>query len=87
MDRRARTWLLWIGAAFLALFVANTLLHANQQPLDYSRFVSLVEQHAIVGTLEISDTNISGTYKSSAGEVAFITGAARGQGRSRLTGA
>ena len=73
MDRRVRTWLLWIGAAFLALFVVNTLLHANQQPLDYSRFVSLVEQHSIVGTLEISDTSISGTYKTSGGEVAFVT--------------
>ena len=71
MDRRVRTWLLWIGLALVAFWVITAVQSAGQTPVDYSRFVSLVEQHK-VGPLEISDTTITGTFDEN-GTHDFVT--------------
>jgi cell division protease FtsH len=71
MDRRVRTWLLWIGLALVAFWVLTAVQSAGQTTVDYSRFVSLVEEDK-VGPLEISDTTISGTYVEN-GQHDFVT--------------
>ena len=71
MDRRVRTWLLWIGLALVAFWVITAVQSAGQTPVDYSRFVSLVEEHK-VGPLEISDTSITGTFDEN-GTHDFVT--------------
>jgi cell division protease FtsH len=71
MDRRVRTWLLWIGLALVAFWVITAVQSAGQTPVDYSRFVSLVEEQK-VGPLEISDTTITGTFEEN-GTHDFVT--------------
>ena len=72
MDRRLRTWLVWIGLALVAFWVITAVQSAGQTSVDYSRFVSLVEEGKVVGPLEISDTNITGTYDEN-GQHEFVT--------------
>jgi cell division protease FtsH len=73
MDRRLRMWILWIGVALLGYVLITTFANANVNSIDYSRFVSLVESHDIVGTVEISDTTISGTARSDGGPTEEFT--------------
>ena len=72
MDRRLRTWLVWIGLALVAFWVITAVQSAGQTSVDYSRFVSLVEEGKVIGPLEISDTNITGTYDEN-GQHEFVT--------------
>jgi cell division protease FtsH len=72
MDKRVRTWLVWIGLALVAFWVLTAVQSAGQTPVDYSRFVSLVEAHE-VGPLEISDTSISGTFTENGQQHDFVT--------------
>jgi cell division protease FtsH len=72
MDRRVRTWLVWIGVALLAFWVISAIQSAGQISVDYSRFVSLV-QEGKVGPLEISDTTITGTYEEGGQRHEFVT--------------
>ena len=73
MDRRLRMWILWIGVALLGYLLITMFANANVSSIDYSRFVSVVEAHQITGTVEISDTTISGTYRAEGGPTQEFT--------------
>jgi cell division protease FtsH len=72
LDRRVRTWLLWVGAALLAFWLISAIQNASRNEVPYSRFVGLAERGAIVGTLEISDTTISGSYEEGGVQQEFV---------------
>jgi cell division protease FtsH len=69
---RMAPWLL-IGIVVVGLLVMNGLLsNANTDSITYSEFRELAETDQIVGTVTISDTSISGTYRDDDGaEVPF----------------
>jgi cell division protease FtsH len=69
---RMAPWLL-VGIVVVGLLVMNGLLsNANTDSITYSEFRELAETDQIVGTVTISDTSISGTYRNDDGaEVPF----------------
>jgi cell division protease FtsH len=73
MDRRLRMWIIWIGVALLGYVLITLFASPNPNSIDYSRFVSLVEGHEIVGTLQISDTTITGVDRPQGGAAQDFT--------------
>ena len=72
--RRLRTspWVWVIG--FLVVFLLFQYLAAPRpNSIDYSAFLARVEQGQIVGTVQISETSVSGTYTEGGDEVDFTT--------------
>jgi cell division protease FtsH len=59
----------------LVLVLFNYLAAPRPNEIDYSAFLSRVQEHRIVGTLQISQTSVSGQYQdaSSGGAVNFTT--------------
>jgi cell division protease FtsH len=67
-------WLTIPILLLVLLLFSNLLSGVGQTPIDYSTFTRLVNEGQIVGTVTISSSDISGTYKDSNGEqVAFTT--------------
>jgi cell division protease FtsH len=71
---RMSPWL-WILGFLLVLVLFNYLAAPRPNEIDYSAFLSRVQEHRIVGTLQISQTSVSGQYQdaSSGGAVNFTT--------------
>jgi cell division protease FtsH len=86
--RRMRTspWV-WILGFLLVLFLFNYLAAPRPNSIDYSDFLQRVNDGQIVGTLEISQTSVSGRYLDSTGEPTDFTTTIPPilQGTSRLT--
>ncbi len=72
--RRVRTspWL-WIVGFLFVLMVFNYLASPRPSGIDYSEFLQKVERGQIVGTLELSQTSVSGAYEADGREVRFTT--------------
>jgi cell division protease FtsH len=64
---------MWIIGFLVVLVLFNYLAAPRPNTIDYSQFLDHVENGEIVGTLEISQTSITGTYQDSAGEHDFTT--------------
>ena len=69
---RSSPWA-WIVGFLVVLIVFNYLASPRPNTIDYSNFLERVESGQIVGTLEISQTSVSGRYEDSTGEVEFNT--------------
>jgi cell division protease FtsH len=69
---RSSPWM-WIVGFLVVLVLFNYLAAPRPNEVDYSQFLNHVENGEIVGTLEISQTSITGTYQDSAGEHDFTT--------------
>ena len=69
---RSSPWA-WIVGFLVVLIVFNYLASPRPNTIDYSNFLEQVESGQIVGTLEISQTSVSGRYEDSTGEVEFNT--------------
>jgi cell division protease FtsH len=54
----------WVLGLVLVLYLLRGLAIPGAQSIDYSQFLSLIQQHEIVGTVKISDTAVAGTYES-----------------------
>ena len=52
----------------VVLIVFNYLASPRPNTIDYSNFLERVESGQIVGTLEISQTSVSGRYEDSTGD-------------------
>jgi cell division protease FtsH len=59
---RTSPWV-WILAFLVVLVLFNYLGADRPNTVDYSEFLNRVEQQQIVGTLEISQSSVSGQYK------------------------
>ena len=57
----------------VVLVLFNYLAAPRPNTIDYSQFLGHVENGEIVGTLEISQTSVSGTFQDTAGEQDFTT--------------
>jgi cell division protease FtsH len=73
-SRRVRTspWA-WIIGFVLILVLFNFLAAPRPNALTYSEFLDKVQQGQITGTVEISQTSVSGTYEEAGKEVGFNT--------------
>jgi cell division protease FtsH len=69
---RTSPWV-WIVGFLAVLVVFNYLAAPRPRSLDYSTFLQKVDQEAIVGTVQISDTTVSGTFAEGSDKVAFTT--------------
>jgi len=67
---RSSPWVWVIGFLFV-LVVFNYVAAPRPNQIDYSDFLEKVNQGAIVGTLDISQTTVSGTYKDASGNKDF----------------
>jgi cell division protease FtsH len=72
--RRMRTspWV-WVIGFLLVLFVFQFLATPRSNAIDYSEFLTKVQDGQITGTVEISQTTASGSYQEDGNEVAFTT--------------
>jgi cell division protease FtsH len=72
--RRVRSSpLVWAVVFILILIAFQFLTSARPHTIDYSNFLERVKDGQIVGTLEISQTSVSGRYEDSTGTVDFNT--------------
>jgi cell division protease FtsH len=72
--RRVRSSpLVWAVVFVLILIAFQFLTSARPHTIDYSNFLERVKADQIVGTLEISQTSVSGRYEDSTGTVDFNT--------------
>jgi len=62
---RSSPWI-WILGFLLVLILFNYVAAPRPNAIDYSEFLGLVERDRIVGTLEISQTSVSGSYREGA---------------------
>ena len=69
---RSSPWA-WIVGFLLVLVLFNYLAAPRPNTIDYSNFLARVQDGQIVGTLEISQTSVSGRYEDSTGQVDFTT--------------
>jgi cell division protease FtsH len=69
---RSSPWA-WILGFLVVLILFNYLASPRPNTLDYSNFLSRVQDGQIIGTLEISQTSVSGRYEDSTGEHDFTT--------------
>jgi len=69
---RSSPWV-WAVVFVLILISFQFLTSARPHTIDYSNFLERVEAGQIVGTLEISQTSVSGRYEDSTGTVDFNT--------------
>jgi cell division protease FtsH len=71
-NRRMRTspWL-WIVGFVLILILFQFLVAPRPNSIDYSEFLDKVESDQIVGSLNISQTTVSGSYEENGQEVEF----------------
>jgi cell division protease FtsH len=69
---RSSPWA-WIFGFLVVLVLFNYLAAPRPNTIDYSQFLNHVESGEIVGTLEISQTSVTGTFQDSAGEHDFTT--------------
>jgi cell division protease FtsH len=83
---RTSPWV-WILGFLVVLFLFNYLAAPRPNSIDYSDFLQRVNDGQIVGTLEISQTSVSGRYLDSTGEPTNFTTTIPPilQGTSRLT--
>jgi cell division protease FtsH len=73
-SKRARTSpLLWVVGFLVILVVFQYLAAPKRTTIDFSTFQDKVDQDAIVGTLEISATSVTGSYTEGSDTVAFTT--------------
>ncbi len=74
VPRRVRSspWV-WAVVFVLILITFQFLTSPRPHTIDYSNFLERVEAGQIVGTLEISQTTVSGRYEDSTGTVDFNT--------------
>jgi len=72
--RRMRTspWV-WILGFLLVLVLFNYLFAPRPNPILYSEFLVKVEEGQIVGTLEISETSVSGRFREGGDARTFTT--------------
>jgi cell division protease FtsH len=72
--RRLRTspWV-WVLGFLVVLIMANYLAAPRRTSLEYSTFLNKVNQGQIEGTLNISETTVSGTYREGDKRIAFTT--------------
>ncbi|MGQ0669230.1 MAG: ATP-dependent zinc metalloprotease FtsH [Actinomycetota bacterium] len=67
---RYSPWLYIVG--FLVVLILFNYLNApRRQSIPYSEFIDNVEQDRIVGRVNISSTDVTGTFEGGAGETAF----------------
>jgi cell division protease FtsH len=71
--RRMRSPWLWIIGFLAVLVLFNYLVAPRPRSVDYSTFLQKVDHGAIVGTVQISDTTVSGTYEEGTSRVSFTT--------------
>jgi cell division protease FtsH len=69
---RSSPWA-WILGFLVVLVLFNYFAAPRPNTIDYSQFLSHVENGEIVGTLEISQTSVTGTFQDTAGEHDFTT--------------
>jgi cell division protease FtsH len=69
---RSSPWV-WAVAFILILITFQFLTSPRPNTIDYSNFLDRVQSGEIIGTLEISQTTVSGRYEDSTGEVDFNT--------------
>ena len=69
---RSSPWA-WIAGFVVVLVLFNYLAAPRPNTIDYSQFLDHVANGEIVGTLEISQTSVNGTFQDSAGEHDFTT--------------
>ncbi|MFB3738556.1 MAG: ATP-dependent zinc metalloprotease FtsH [Candidatus Velamenicoccus archaeovorus] len=71
-ERRLRTspWV-WVIGFLLLLVLFNYLASPRPSKLDYSIFLQKVQQGDIIGTVRISETSVSGTYREGSNDVNF----------------
>ena len=69
---RSSPWV-WAVVFVLILITFQFLTSPRPNTIDYSNFLERVKDGQIVGTLEISQTTVSGRYEDSTGEVDFNT--------------
>jgi cell division protease FtsH len=69
---RSSPWA-WILGFLVVLVLFNYVAAPRPNTIDYSQFLDHVESGEIVGTLEISETSVTGTFQDSAGEHDFTT--------------
>ena len=70
--RRASPWL-WIVGFLVALMLFNFLAAPRPSGIDYSEFLTKVENDQIVGTLKVSQTSVAGTFQENGNEVQFTS--------------
>jgi cell division protease FtsH len=73
-QRRVRTsaWV-WVLVFLMILILVNNFLAPRPNKIDYSVFLSKVNQGEITGTLDISSTTVSGSYKEGGSTYEFTT--------------
>ena len=69
---RSSPWM-WIIGFLVVLVLINYFAAPRPDTIEYSQFLGHVENGEIIGTLEISQTSVTGTYQDSAGEHDFTT--------------
>jgi cell division protease FtsH len=69
---RSSPWA-WILGFLVVLILFNYLAAPRPNTIPYSNFLGRVNDGQIVGTLEISQTSVSGTYEDSTGQQDFTT--------------
>jgi cell division protease FtsH len=69
---RTSPWV-WVIGFLLVLFVFQFLATPRSNAIDYSEFLTKVTDGQITGTVEISQTTVSGSYQENGDEVAFTT--------------
>ncbi|HZD17944.1 MAG TPA: ATP-dependent zinc metalloprotease FtsH [Actinomycetota bacterium] len=69
---RSSPWV-WILGFLLVLVLFNYLAAPRPNAIDYSTFLQKVEAGQVVGTLEISETSVSGRYRDGGQEREFTT--------------
>jgi cell division protease FtsH len=69
---RGSPWL-WILGFLLVLMLFQFLTTPRPHSIDYSEFLTKVDQGRITGTLEISETTISGQYQEGGRAVGFTS--------------
>jgi cell division protease FtsH len=72
--RRMRTspWV-WILGFLVVLVIFNYLVAPRPAQVDFSTFLNKAQSHQVVGTVNISDTTVTGRIRQGSGEVSFTT--------------
>jgi cell division protease FtsH len=69
---RSSPWA-WILGFLVVLVLFNYLAAPRPNTIDYSNFLNRVQDGQIIGTLDISQTSVSGRYEDSTGQHDFTT--------------
>src|SRR5437870_13879519 len=81
---RMSPWLI-VPLLLVGLLLFNSWLsHASTNTIDYSQFVNSVQSGEIVGTVDISTSDVSGQYKQNGQTTSFTAKIGRASCRERV---